>query len=267
MTKLPSEQYREVGIVIPTLGTRHSLLVASLQSIRNCGDVHVCVVAPTNTNFDDLTSLGLVNQIVIDPMRGLPAAINSAISQLPNEIKYVNWLGDDDLLTPGSIEIALSHIKEKSAGFVFGACEYIDVNGKVIGKNRSGEWAMWLLQYGPDLVPQPGALFSRTAFESVGGLDENLGWAFDLDLFLKFKKSVSWCYIPKTLAQYRWHSETLSTGRRSEMVAEARNVRRGHLGAVARVMSPVWEVPTSVAVNFAGTVVNQYSRFRHKRND
>ena len=266
MARLSEPQHREVGIVIPTLGARRSLLLASLQSIRNCGEVHICVVAPKSANFDDLISLGLVNQIVIDPMKGLPAAINVAISQLPSAVKYVNWLGDDDLLTPRSIEIALHHINEQTAEFVFGACEYIDIDGRVIGKNRSGRWAMWLLKYGPDLVPQPGALFSRSAFESVGGLNENLGWAFDLDLFLKFRKSVSWCYTPTRLAQYRWHSETLSTGRRNEMVREARRVRRNQLGLLARIMSPVWEVPTAVAVNFAGTVVNNYSRFRHKNN-
>ena len=120
------------------------------------------------------------------------------------------------------------------------------------------------MKYGPDLVPQPGSLYRRSAFNSVGGLDTSLGWAFDLDLFLRFEQSVSWRYIPECLAQYRWHDATLSTGRRAEMIAEARTVRSRYHGVVVRTAAPMWEVPTAIAVNLAGIAVSRFSRFRQR---
>ena len=253
-----------VGIVVPTLGDRTELLRLCLSSIRAAGDVHICVVAPVSADLQQFQLDGLVDHIVEDPGSGLPASINAAIAALPVHIEYVNWLGDDDLLTPQSLIRALEELKDSSVDFVFGSCDYIDIHGSVIGKNRSGKWAMWLMKYGPDLVPQPGSLYRRSAFNSVGGLDTNLGWAFDLDLFLRFEQSVSWRYIPERLAQYRWHDATLSTGRRAEMIAEARTVRSRYHGVVVRTAAPMWEVPTAIAVNFAGIAVSRYSRFRQR---
>ena len=254
----------QVGIVVPTLGDRAELLKSCLLSIRAAGDAHICVVAPSTADLNQLDLEGLIDQMVEDPGRGLPAAINLAIESLPNQIEYINWLGDDDLLTSQSLNRAEETLRTLGFDFVFGSCDYIDIHGSVIGKNRSGKWAMWLMKYGPDLVPQPGSLYRRSAFNSVGGLDTSLGWAFDLDLFLRFEQSVSWRYIPECLAQYRWHDATLSTGRRAEMIAEARTVRSRYHGVVVRTAAPMWEVPTAIAVNLAGIAVSRFSRFRQR---
>ena len=258
------KQNQEIGIVVPTLGERDDYLTECLKSIRSEGNAYVCVVAPPSVNLARWITEGLIDQVVTDPGKGLPAAINCGFSALPDEIKYINWLGDDDRLVPGSLEIASQALSDNRYKFVFGSCDYIDSKGELIGKNRSGRWAMWLMKYGPDLVPQPGSLYRRSAFDSVGGLDTTLGWAFDLDLFLRFEQSVSWRYIPDCLAQYRWHDATLSTGRRAEMIAEARSVRSRYHGSAVRAAAPMWEAPTAIAVNLAGIAVSRYSRFRQR---
>jgi hypothetical protein len=255
---------KTVGIVVPTLGTRPDLLTECLTSIRTAGSAHICVIAPAGVKFDHLRSAGLIDQIVDDPMKGLATAINTAFRELPEEIVYINWLGDDDVLVPESIQNAQTALEDEDADFVFGRCTYIDLSGEVIGRNKSGSWAMWLLQYGPDLVPQPGSLFRRSAFEDVGGLNEELGWVFDLDLFLKFRESVSWHYLPIELAKYRWHEDTLSTGSRKKMIQEAQQARKNYLSPLQRRISLLWELPTASAVNFAGSVVSSYSRLKNK---
>jgi len=259
--KIDEKSY-EIGIVVPTLGQRDTYLSECLKSIRAAGKVHICLVAPPLVNLARWTAEGLIDQVVTDPQKGLPAALDKAFSELPKEIKYINWLGDDDRLVPGSLEIALQALHENQYDFVFGSCDYIDSKGQLIGTNRSGRWAMWLMKFGPDLVPQPGSLFRRDSFNAVDGLDSSLGWAFDLDLFLRFGKSCRWTFVSTTLAQYRWHEETLSTGRRREMISEARKVRRRHLNKVQVLFSPLWEWPLSFAVNFAGKFVTWYSVYR-----
>jgi 2-phospho-L-lactate guanylyltransferase (CobY/MobA/RfbA family) len=59
-----------------------------------------------------------VDQFVVDPGSGLPEAINKGLAELPLEIEYINWLGDDDLLKPESISKAVTcarHVKAVSS--------------------------------------------------------------------------------------------------------------------------------------------------------
>jgi hypothetical protein len=191
--------------------------------------------------------------VAIDPGSGLPSAINQGIQLLPASIQYVNWLGDDDRLIPGSITNCIGALDSKrDVVLTFGACEYIDNSGNVVWENRSGQWAVPLLRFGPDLIPQPGALFRRSAFNAVGGLKTHLGWAFDFDLFIRLSKFGKLQYIDQTLAQFRWHPESLSVQHRKRSVAEASQVRVSHLPSFLRAISFIWEYPVRQATLIAG---------------
>ena len=246
-----------VGIVVPTLGERPDYLEKCLDSIRSAGQAHILLVAPSSLNTSRLTSSGLVDSVVIDLGRGLPSAINQGIDALPESVEYVNWLGDDDLLTPGSLEAAERALdKNEKSVMVFGACEYIDDSGNSLWLNSSGAWAVPLLRFGPDLIPQPGALFRRSVFESIGGLETSLGWAFDFDLFIRFSKAGKIKYINQTLAKFRWHPESLSVEHRKRSVAEASKVRVSHLPSFLRPISFIWEYPVRQATLIAGRRVS-----------
>lgn len=54
--------------------------------------------------------------------------------------------------------------------------------------SRSGRLAPALLSWGPSLIPQPGMLFRVADFRAVGGLDESLHYAMDLDLLLRLRR-------------------------------------------------------------------------------
>jgi hypothetical protein len=109
---------------------------------------------------------------------------------------------------------------------------------------------------GPQLIPQPGSLFRRSSFEQVGGLDESLKWAFDLDLFLKLRKVGKFGFLKEPLAEFRWHEGSLSVGSRQGSVDEASKVRRQHLPQVIKQASVVWEPVLRKIILFAGTRVS-----------
>ena len=244
---------KRVGIVVPTLGERTDYLRECLLSIRGAGEAHILVVGPAILNVDALKSEGLVDSFIVDEGSGLPAAINLGISSLPESVEYVNWLGDDDLLKPGSLDSCTKTLDSNAAVvMVFGACDYINSHGDVIWKNNSGVWAVPMLRFGPDLIPQPGALFRRSVFREAGGLKTNLGWAFDFDLFLRLSKIGKLSYLNKTLAQFRWHPESLSVEHRKESVSEASQVRISHLPAWLRPIAFLWEYPVRQATLIAG---------------
>jgi glycosyltransferase involved in cell wall biosynthesis len=229
-----------VGIVIPTLGTRVEYLSQAVESIRQAttNGVHILVVAPSGAVIPKNIE---VDDVVTDPGHGLAAAINYGIESLPQSVEYVNWLGDDDLLEPGAIDIATAALDGSVAPFVFGGCRYIDAQGHLLFVNRSGQWAVHLMRFGPQLIPQPGAMFRRDAYKASGGLDTQYKWAFDLDIFIRLSRNARPRYIPHTLASFRWHDDSLSVGGRRGSVNEASSIRKGNLHFILRPFAVLWE--------------------------
>lgn len=251
----------KVGIVVPTLGTRPDYLQQNLTSIRRAGDAFVIVVAPKSESLRQSIPQGLVDKFIDDPEKGLAEAINAGFASMPTKIEFINWLGDDDLLASGSLAKAASALAaDEFATFVYGGCDYIDDLGRRIWSNKSGKWAVSILRVGPDLIPQPGALFRRDAYERVGGLSSKFGWAFDFDLFIKLSKVGKGIYLPETLASFRWHPDSLSVGMRKKSVAEASAVRKSHLPAWMRPISVLWEWPIMQVTLIAGIRVSKLAK-------
>ncbi len=256
----------KVGIVVPTLGKRTDYLSQCLKSIQaaaSSSKPFVIIVAPTDSVSEEFLSSGLVDKFVQDPGTGLSEAINAGFAEMPTTIEYINWLGDDDLLAPNALETASSYLdNHPETVLVFGGCSYIDPNGQILWTNKSGSFAVPLLRFGPDLIPQPGALFKKTSFEKVGGLDSRFDWAFDFDLLIKLSKTGRLSYLDTLLSSFRWHPESLSVEYRKKSVAEASRVRVSHLPAALRPISFVWEIPVRLATLMAGNRVTSKSKKR-----
>jgi GT2 family glycosyltransferase len=234
----------QIGLVLPTVYSRPGLLPMALASILNQSpQVHLIVSAPKNVHSKISRLLPKTAVLVAEPKdASLADKINAAINELPDTVKYIGWLGDDDLLHPAALEDAMQILSaDPEVVLVFGGCDYIDPLGRKIGTNKSGPWAATILGFGPDLIPQPGALWRRDVFERVGGLNSEFELAFDYDLFLNLKSEGSLVYLPRTLASFRWHPDSLSVKKRWKSVLEASTVRRNHYKGLMRVLWPLWE--------------------------
>lgn len=256
-----------MGIVVPTLGTRPSFLEECLNSIRSAGDAHIVLVAPKTLDPKSFLETGLIDDFVEDPNNGLATAINAGFEKMPPSIEFMNWLGDDDLLYADSISKTAKALEgNPAASLVFGQCDYIDSDGRLIWTNKSGSWAGPLLRVGPDLIPQPGALFRRSTFHLAGALDTQLRWAFDFDLFIKLSKLGPLIYLKTRLAKFRWHPESLSVGQRRQSVSEASKVRISHLPKLLQRVSILWETVVKVATLLAGDSLGKKARKRAAGN-
>jgi hypothetical protein len=106
----------DTAVVVPTLGQRPDYLFESLSSIRAAGESLICIVAPSSADLSEIESAGLIDTRVDDPKTGLPAAINHGFSSLSSNIKFITWLGDDDLLEPSYLVNVITSIQ---VGFGF----------------------------------------------------------------------------------------------------------------------------------------------------
>ncbi len=118
----------------------------------------------------------------------------------------LGWLNADDVLKPGAIRAAVDALRaHPAAALIYGNADFIDAAGQTIGPCTVVEpYSLHRLIHYGDYIIQPAAFFSRSAYESVGGLDKTLNWAMDWDLWIRLARDYDVLYIDKDLASYRW---------------------------------------------------------------
>jgi GT2 family glycosyltransferase len=256
-----------VGVVVPTIGERPQYLESTLKSIREAGESFIVLVGRKGFDASSYQKAGLVDLYIDEVETSVPNKINQGFRSLPESIEYITWIGDDDLLSPGALGIAVKALeKPEKPVLVYGHCQYIDSEGKDVLVKRSGSWAVPLLRFGPQLIPQPSAFFRRDAFEKVGGLSDKFQFAFDFDLFLKLTNLGKAVFINMILSSHRWHATSLTYSRRWDSVREANTVRVSNFAPVIRLMSFIWELPIQLVTYLAGTflsrgIVSKLKRF------
>lgn len=247
-----------VLLVVPTLGTRLALLQQSLASItmQDC-PVDIAVVSPTAASEVRSVAMRSGARVLDDP-GSLARAINLGVASADDRHEYVGWLADDDLLEPGSVRAAIDLLdRDSSAVVAFGSCRYVDEHGAELWVNRVGNWAPKVLSWGPDLIPQPGMLVRRSAWESVGGLDDTFSFAFDLDLLLKLKRVGRLRNTGVVMSSFRWHADSLTVSDRTMNLQESERAKRRYLSPRQLRWAWLWEGPVRMATRIAAREVSR----------
>jgi hypothetical protein len=256
-----------VGVVVPTIGERPQYLEITLKSIREAGDSYIVLVGRKGFDATSYQKAGLVDLYIDEIEKSVPKKINQGFRALPENIEYITWIGDDDLLSRGSLSVAVGALSLPAKPvLVYGHCQYIDSEGNYVLVKRTGSWAVPLLRFGPQLIPQPSAVFRKDAFERVGGLSDKFEFAFDFDLFLKLTKHGKAVFVDEILSSHRWHATSLTYSRRWDSVKEASAVRASNLSPLLRVFSFLWEIPIMLITYLAGNMLSSGIVSRVKRS-
>lgn len=248
-------------LIVPTLGQRVDYLDETLASIRaQSVPADVVVVAPEgNPHIERLVHVYEAD-FLPDP-GSLTQAINLGATMVTDRHDFLNWLNDDDRLTPDSLAATSAALDMNPAATVaFGACRYIDAQGHELWVSRAGRWAPRVLGWGPDLIPQPGMLVRASDWRAVGGIDESFRFAFDLDLLLKLKARGSLVEVPAVVSEFRWHADSLTVGDRRTNIEESERAKRRALTPNARRFAPLWERPVRWATYAAASEVQRRAR-------
>ena len=257
----PKAGLPEVLIVIPTLGQRLGYLREALASIRD-QDVPTDIVIITPTEAIEVRTLAAdFNADLLDDPGSLPKAINFGVEAYGRDYEFVNWLNDDDLLTPGSLRATTTTLKgNPTATVAFGSCRYIDEAGRELWVSKAGKWAPRILGWGPDLIPQPGMLVRTQAWRDVGGLDTSYQLAFDLDLLLKLKTLGPLLNTGTVVSCFRWHANSLTVDDRATNIAESERAKSAALSPRARAWTWTWEAPVRFATKLAARELQRRAR-------
>lgn len=225
-----------VLVVVPTLGRRPDLLTLALDSIVSQGvaDVDLVAVAPAGRGVEEAVRR-LGGRFVEDPgTGGLSGALNAGLRAASGGTRFFAWLGDDDVLAADSLRSTIAVLDEDpGAVLAYGWCDYIDADGTVVFRSRAGRLAGAIVGWGPNLIPQPGCLMRYDDVMAVGGLDETVRLAMDLDLFLRLRRRGRFVSLPRTLASFRWHDDSATVKDGTGSMEESDQLRMKYMSRPA----------------------------------
>lgn len=132
--------------------------------------------------------------------------------------KYISWVDSDDWITPECLQKTYCVLEGNSKiGVVY--TDYFDVDEN--GKTQLGYRTF--IPYSPqrmlvDLMSYHFRLIRRTAYDAVGGLDENFKFNQDFDLCLKLSETTGFYHLREPLYYKRTHSNSVTCLHRSEQI-------------------------------------------------
>lgn len=178
---------------------------------------------------------------ISEPDRGQAHALNKGFSLARGEI--LGWLNADDVCLPGAVSAAVAVLQESGCALVHGGWRQIDENGDVLSEIPPIPFDYRSQLEVRNGVSQPGSLFTREAFEAVGGIDESYRYAMDYELWLRLGGRYAVRHTDRMLAEYRLHPASKTVAETEGFWSETWRAARSN---GARLRSPLyldWYLP------------------------
>lgn len=140
--------------------------------------------------------------------KGQTDAINKGFNRASGDI--LAWINSDDTYHPKAVGEAVSYlVKHPDVAMVYADCDFIDEQGKVIGKFASRQTDYQKLRHGFVHIPQQTMFFRSKYWKELGPLDPSFYFAMDYDLWVRLAKRAPIKYIPgRTWANFRIHTSS-----------------------------------------------------------
>lgn len=173
-----------------------------------------------------------------EPDEGMTEAINKGFAKANG--RWVMWLNADDRLRPNALVDVRNFADENpEADVIFGCWNFIDVDGNLIRRMTLFPFQKRMLIYHGCYIASTSTLFKKTSTLDVGFfLDKRFRFVMDGEYYCRLSKAgKQFRYLPKVLADFRLHNDSLSQSHlgltdmhnilaRQEQLGEARAVRR-----------------------------------------
>ncbi|MBL4760074.1 MAG: glycosyltransferase [Mariprofundaceae bacterium] len=163
--------------------------------------------------------------------RGQSHAINKGFQKASGDI--IAWLNSDDYFLPNCLmNVALAYSLDVRGYWVgVGSGERVDAKGHYQMIHSPSLLSFdGLMDWDNNWFIQPACFFSRSIWHEYGNLDENLQFAMDFDLWLRFSKHCNFTLINHILCANRNHENTKTNSMRGDSFAEGCIVRFHHGG-------------------------------------
>ncbi|NOH00680.1 MAG: glycosyltransferase [Chloroflexi bacterium] len=145
---------------------------------------------------------------VSEPDKGQTDAINKGFAKAAGEI--LAWLNSDDTYNPNAVSEAVNFLAANpDVAMVYADCNFINEDGRVIGKFASRQTDYQKLRRGYVHIPQQTMFFRAKYWKELGPLDPTFYFAMDYDLWVRIARRAPIKYLPgRTWANFRIHTSS-----------------------------------------------------------
>lgn len=144
--------------------------------------------------------------------RGQADAVNKGIQTTTGDI--IAWINSDDIYYPEAFR-KVKHVFETrpDVQVIYGNANHIDQNDQVIEPYPTEDWSYRRLK-DTCFISQPAVFFRRQLVSRCGGLNANLNFCMDYELWLRYGQHTPFFYLPELLAGSRLYQDTKTLGQR-----------------------------------------------------
>jgi glycosyltransferase involved in cell wall biosynthesis len=138
--------------------------------------------------------------------QGQTDAINKGFARAHGDV--LAWLNSDDTYRPGAAAAAVKYLHaHPESGLVYANADYIDEDGRVIGRFPAAQTDYRRLRRGYVHIPQQSMFFRAGLWRALGPLDPTFYFAMDYDLWTRIAAESEIKYVPdQTWANFRIHA-------------------------------------------------------------
>ncbi|WP_375202101.1 glycosyltransferase [Hyphococcus sp.] len=211
------------SISVP-IGAWHPLLRECLQSLAIQTPRPNVALLDASGDPRVKTDAGAFDDLIVyrrhGPDGGQSDAILEGWANAPGDI--LGWLNADDALYPGALARAAAKFDDdENLDVVYGHSVIIDDDFAVVGYHWAVAPPSDLLLSG-DIISQPSCFFRRSAYDKAGGLDADLHYTMDWDLWVRlWRDGAKFDFINEVMSRVLWTKEAktggFGTGRRKEL--------------------------------------------------
>jgi len=168
---------------------------------------------------------------VSEPDDGQSDAINKGFANA--DCRLMTWLNSDDLLLPGALH-AVGRYAARHPRCAFLTGDGVFSNEEATRQqyyHKAGAYtAPELLDYSDgQFLPQPSVFFDPELYRAVGGVNNDLKYAMDLELWIRMRMRVPLHYLDAPLSILRQHDEAKTLRDNEQALHEVGTVVRKHL--------------------------------------
>mgnify|MGYP006285154333 CR=1 FL=1 len=234
-SEVPPSQMK-ISVVTPSLNQGRFIERTIVSVLDQTGDFELEYIVADGGSTDQTVEILKQYQTRLiwfsEKDQGQSDALNKGFTLTTGGL--LGWLNSDDTYEPGALDRVASLYKARKFEWCFGNCRIIDAHDRPIRnlitwyKGFEGRRYSYRRLLSKNFICQPSVFFTQNVHQEVGAVDNNRPYAMDYDYWLRIGKRYRPLYIPKHLANFRWHSGSKCGLNFTPGAREAYNVARAH---------------------------------------
>lgn len=155
---------------------------------------------------------GQLDVCISEPDSGQSHALHKGFSLATGDV--LTWLNTDDLLLPGALsDVEKVFSENPKRSWLLGNVIIIDEEDRILKCWRGDGYTPGFYKLGILSAGGPSAFFKRCLYESVGGINLNLHYQMDTELWWRFATAgVAFSRLPSYTWALRFHPDSKTSG-------------------------------------------------------